>query len=60
MRHIVRAAYGDATGHIFLISAAIGVLGVIAAALLKPAPLRTSLDSVSSAPAEDPVGVAGH
>jgi len=59
VQHIVRAAYGDATGHIFLISAAIGVLGVIAAALLKPAPLRTSLDSPSTAPADDPVGVAG-
>ncbi|MDQ7909491.1 MDR family MFS transporter [Phytohabitans sp. ZYX-F-186] len=49
VQHIVRAAYGDATGHIFLISAAIGVLGVIAAALLKPAPLRTSLDSAPPA-----------
>ena len=34
MQHIVRAAYGDATGHIFLISAAIAVVGVIAAVLL--------------------------
>jgi EmrB/QacA subfamily drug resistance transporter len=32
IQHIVRAAYGDATGHIFLISAAIAVIGVIAAA----------------------------
>ncbi|WP_422769897.1 MDR family MFS transporter [Plantactinospora sp. WMMC1484] len=42
--HIVRDAYGDATGHIFLISAAIAVVGVIAALLLKPVTLRTSLD----------------
>ncbi|MEU8264051.1 MDR family MFS transporter [Micromonospora sp. NPDC048999] len=42
--HIVRAAYGDATGHIFLISAAIAVVGVIAAVLLKPVTLRSSLD----------------
>ncbi|GAB3981609.1 MDR family MFS transporter [Plantactinospora veratri] len=42
--HIVRDAYGDATGHVFLISAAIAVVGVIAAALLKPVTLRTSLD----------------
>ncbi|MFY1693212.1 MDR family MFS transporter [Plantactinospora sp. WMMB782] len=42
--HIVRDAYGDATGHIFLISAAIAVVGVVAAALLKPVTLRTSLD----------------
>ena len=44
MQHIVRAAYGDATGHIFLISAAIAVVGVIAALLLRPVTLRSSLD----------------
>ncbi|WP_203906047.1 MDR family MFS transporter [Rhizocola hellebori] len=41
---IVRAAYGDATGHIFLISAGIGVVGLIAALLLPSIVLRTSLD----------------
>ena len=40
----MQAAYGDATGHIFAISAAIGVVGVIAALLLKPIKLRSSLD----------------
>ncbi|MFF5177846.1 MDR family MFS transporter [Micromonospora sp. NPDC000316] len=44
VQHIVRAAYGDATGHIFFISAAIAVVGVIAALLLRPVTLRTSLD----------------
>ncbi|PXY36866.1 EmrB/QacA family drug resistance transporter [Prauserella flavalba] len=44
VRDIVQGAYGDATGHIFLISAAIAVIGVLAAAALKPAPLRQSLD----------------
>ncbi|MEU5904477.1 MDR family MFS transporter [Micromonospora sp. NPDC047467] len=44
VQDIVRAAYGDATGHIFLISAAIAVVGVIAALLLRPVTLRTSLD----------------
>ena len=44
MREIVRAAYGDATGHIFLLSALIGLVGIVAAAFLRPAPLRTSLD----------------
>jgi EmrB/QacA subfamily drug resistance transporter len=43
-QHIVRSAYGDATGHIFLISAAIAVVGLLAAAFLRPATLRTSLD----------------
>jgi EmrB/QacA subfamily drug resistance transporter len=44
VEHIVRAAYGDATGHIFIISAAIAAVGVLAAVLLKPVTLRTSLD----------------
>jgi EmrB/QacA subfamily drug resistance transporter len=43
-QHIVRAAYGDATGHIFLISAAIAVVGLIAAIALKPITLRTTID----------------
>jgi EmrB/QacA subfamily drug resistance transporter len=44
VRNIVRAAYGDATGHIFIISAAIAVVGIIAALLLKPVKLRSSID----------------
>lgn len=44
IREIVEIAYGDATGHIFLLSTSIAVVGVIAALLLKPAPLRTTLD----------------
>ncbi|MER7891615.1 MDR family MFS transporter [Micromonospora sp. NPDC094482] len=72
VQHIVRAAYGDATGHIFLISAAIAVVGVIAGLLLKPVTLRTSLDlpdaarsaavaadAVDGAPALDQVPVEG-
>jgi ABC-type nitrate/sulfonate/bicarbonate transport system permease component len=38
------AAYGDATGHIFAVSAGVALLGVLAAVLLKPVSLRTSLD----------------
>ncbi|MFJ8579889.1 MDR family MFS transporter [Micromonospora sp. NPDC093277] len=70
VQHIVRAAYGDATGHIFFISAAIAVVGVIAALLLKPVTLRSSLDlpdaarstavaadAVDGAPAFDQVNV---
>ncbi|GAB1689083.1 MDR family MFS transporter [Krasilnikovia sp. M28-CT-15] len=44
IRHIIRAAYGDATGHIFLISAGIAAVGVLAALLLPPITLRSSLD----------------
>ncbi|SPL96481.1 membrane transport protein [[Actinomadura] parvosata subsp. kistnae] len=55
IKEIVRAAYGDATGHIFLISAAIAVVGLIAAAFLKPAKLRDSLDLPAPAPKEEAV-----
>jgi EmrB/QacA subfamily drug resistance transporter len=41
---IVRAAYGDATATIFLISAAIGVVGIVAILLLPRIVLRSSLD----------------
>jgi len=44
VQEIIRAAYGDATGHIFLISAGIAVIAIVAALLLKPVTLRTSLD----------------
>jgi EmrB/QacA subfamily drug resistance transporter len=44
IQQIVREVYGDATAHIFIISAAAGVVGVIAALLLKPIKLRTTID----------------
>lgn len=47
---IVREAYGDATGHIFLISAAIGAVGVIAALLLPDIVLRSGAEAPASAP----------
>ncbi|MBB5873424.1 EmrB/QacA subfamily drug resistance transporter [Allocatelliglobosispora scoriae] len=51
---VVREAYGDATGHIFLISAAIGVVGVIAALLLPSITLRSSLDTPAALPEAEP------
>ncbi|MEV6348288.1 MDR family MFS transporter [Actinoplanes sp. NPDC051851] len=47
------AAYGDATGHAFLISAVVAVVGVVAALLLKPVSLRSSHQP--TAPATAPV-----
>jgi MFS family permease len=44
VQHIVRAAYGDATGHIFLISALIAIVGVVAALFMRPIALRTTVD----------------
>jgi EmrB/QacA subfamily drug resistance transporter len=55
VKEVVRAAYGDATGHIFLVSAAIAVVGIIAAALLKPVTRRDSLELVEPAEADEPV-----
>jgi EmrB/QacA subfamily drug resistance transporter len=40
----MRAAYGEATGHIFLICAIVSAVAILAALLLKPVGLRTSLD----------------
>ena len=56
MRHVVRAAYGDATGHIFLISAGVAVVGVIAAIAMRPTTLRSTVDLASPAvsPTADP------
>ncbi|MEV4878197.1 MDR family MFS transporter [Streptomyces cyaneofuscatus] len=44
VQEVVRAAYGDATGHIFLISACIAVVGVVASLFLSPTKLRDSVD----------------
>ncbi|WP_329244421.1 MFS transporter [Streptomyces sp. NBC_01478] len=44
VQEIIRVAYGDATAQIFLLSAGAAVLAVIAAILLKPVSLRSSLD----------------
>ncbi|MBB2743636.1 UNVERIFIED_ORG: MFS family permease [Microbispora rosea subsp. rosea] len=44
IRTIVRAAYGDATGHIFLISACIAVVGILAVLFLPQVRLRDSVD----------------
>jgi EmrB/QacA subfamily drug resistance transporter len=44
VEHIVRAAYGDATGHVFLISAGIASVGVLAALLLRGVTLRNTID----------------
>ncbi|MGI5452712.1 MDR family MFS transporter [Streptomyces sp. CA-249302] len=47
VQEIVSGAYGDATGHVFLISAGVAIVAVIATALLKPVTLRTSIDTTS-------------
>ncbi|MFL6126843.1 MDR family MFS transporter [Actinophytocola sp.] len=44
VQQVVHTVYGDATAHIFLISAAVAVVGVLAALLLKPIVLRDTID----------------
>jgi EmrB/QacA subfamily drug resistance transporter len=54
------AAYGDATGLIFLICAVVAALSILAALLLKPVALRTSLDLPDATqPVSSPAGRAG-
>lgn len=40
---VVRAAYGDATGTIFLVAAGIAAISIVTALLMKEVPLRTTL-----------------
>ncbi|WP_228645998.1 MDR family MFS transporter [Microtetraspora sp. AC03309] len=54
VKTIVRAAYGDATGHIFLISAGISVIGIIAVLFLPSIRLRESVDLAAPAKVEEP------
>ncbi|GAA2724305.1 MDR family MFS transporter [Actinocorallia aurantiaca] len=41
---IVRAAYADGTGHIFLVSTGIALVGLVAVLFLKPKSLRDTID----------------
>lgn len=49
VEQIVREAYGDATGHIFLVSAVVATIGVLAAVLLRPVTLRSTVDLAAPA-----------
>ena len=40
---IVRGAYGDATGHVFLIAALVSVVALVAVVFVKEVPLRTTI-----------------
>lgn len=40
---VVRAAYGDATGHIFLVAAVFGLISLLAVLFVKEVPLRTTV-----------------
>lgn len=51
IRDIMRAAYGDAIAQIFLISAIIGLVALVAILFIKERPLRRTVD-ISAEPAE--------
>jgi len=57
IRDIMRAAYGDATAEIFLISAVIGIVALVAVLCIKEQPLRRTVDIV---PASAGDGAAGN
>ena len=44
IRDIMRAAYGDATAEIFMISAIVGILALVAVLFIKEKPLRRTVD----------------
>ncbi|PYI66341.1 MFS transporter [Arthrobacter livingstonensis] len=57
---IVRAAYGDGAALIFMISAIITVVALIAVLFMKEIPLRRTIDMVDTKPAAEPgAGSAG-
>ena len=59
VRDIMRAAYGDATAEIFLISAVIGVVALVAILFIKEQPLRRTVDiQPESATASPGIGSA--
>ncbi|MBT2535279.1 MFS transporter [Arthrobacter sp. ISL-69] len=67
IRDIMRAAYGDATAEIFLISAVIGIIALVAVLCIKEQPLRRTVDIVpataasnndNAAPASGPTAAA--
>jgi EmrB/QacA subfamily drug resistance transporter len=45
---VVRSAYGDATGFVFALSAAVALLGLVAILLIREVPLRTTFDPVET------------
>lgn len=55
---IVRAAYGDATGHIFQIAAGVAVVALVAVILVREVPLRTTVELVKPPAEPDPQGPA--
>ncbi|MEU3270160.1 MFS transporter [Saccharomonospora sp. NPDC006951] len=54
VRQVVRAAYGDATGTLFLIAACIAIVTVVAVAFIRETPLRSTLDIEKPAPGGEP------
>ena len=44
VQHVVRATYGDATGHVFRLAVIVGIIGLIAAVSMKQMTLRTTMD----------------
>lgn len=59
IRAIVRAAYGDATGHIFLIAAVVSVVALAAVLFIKEVPLRTSVSMEAGSAEQVEKSVAG-
>ena len=51
VREIMRAAYGDATAQIFMVSAIVGVVALIAILFIKEEPLRRTVDIAGPAAA---------
>ncbi len=56
---LVREAYGDATGHIFLIAAFVALVALVAVLFIKEVPLRSTVSLSTSAEEGVAAGIAG-
>ena len=45
VQEVIRAAYGDATGRIFLVAAAVAVVTLVTVLMIREVPLRTTIDA---------------
>ncbi|MBD8870714.1 MDR family MFS transporter [Nocardioides donggukensis] len=50
VRAVFEAAYGDATGHLFLVAVPFAVVALVCVVLIEEVPLRTSIDDVAPDP----------
>ncbi len=57
VRAVFESAFGDATGHLFLLAAPCAVVALVAVLFIREVPLRTTIEREDEVPAEEPAPV---